>query len=80
MKPVKTQGNFMVYDGEVRRAAFAKESDVRLFEGYNRLLAATKGVVGNWERGDLAAAVRYLDLSIKEIEDDMNGTPGVPFA
>jgi hypothetical protein len=75
MKQVKTQGNSVVYEGEARRAAFAMESDVRLFQGCNRLLAAAKGVVGNWEQGDLAAAVRYLDLSVKETEDDMDGTP-----
>lgn len=74
MKPVKTEGNFVVYEGEVRRAAFAMESDVRLFQGCNRLLGAAKRVVRNWEHGDLAAAVRYLDLSAREIEDDVDGT------
>jgi hypothetical protein len=74
MKPVKTEGNFVVYEGPVRRAAFAKESDVRLFQGCNRLLTAAKRVVTNWEQGDLAAAVRYLDLSAREIEDDVDET------
>lgn len=75
MEPVKAEGNFVLYEGEARRAAFAMESDVRLFQGCNRLLAAAKGVVGNWEKGDLAAAVRYLDLSVKEIEGDINEQP-----
>jgi len=75
MKPVKTEGNFVVYEGETRRAAFTKESDVRLFQGCNRLLAAAKRVVSNWEHGDLAAAVRYLDLSAKEIEDEIDVKP-----
>jgi hypothetical protein len=72
MKPVKTEGNFVVYEGEVRRAAFAMESDVRLFQGCDKLLAAAKGVVRNWERGDLAAAVRNLDASIQKIKADMD--------
>ena len=33
MKPVKTEGNFVVYENEVERPAFAMESDVRLFQG-----------------------------------------------
>jgi hypothetical protein len=72
MKPVKTEVNFVVYEGGTRRAAFAMESDVRLFQGCNRLLAAAKRVVSNWEHGDLAAAVRYLDLSAREIEDEID--------
>jgi hypothetical protein len=75
MKPVKTEGNFVVYKDGARRAAFAMESDVRLFQGCNRLLAAAKKVVTNWEHGDLAAAVRYLDLSAREIEDEVDGKP-----
>jgi hypothetical protein len=71
MKPVKTEGNFVVDDGGTRRAAIALESDVRLFQGCNRLLAAAKRVVSNWEHGDLAAAVRYLDISVKEIEGEV---------
>jgi hypothetical protein len=72
MKPVKTEGNFVVDDGGTRRAAFALESDVRLLQGCNRLLAAAKRVISNWEHGDLAAAVRYLNISVKEIEDEVD--------
>ena len=46
MKSVKTRGNFVVYKGEARRAAFAMESDVRLFQGCNRLLAAAESLSG----------------------------------
>jgi hypothetical protein len=70
MQPVKTESDFVVDDGGTRRAAFAMERDVRLFRGCDRLLVAAKSVVSNWEHGDLAAAVRYLDLSVKEIEDE----------
>jgi len=75
MKPVKTQGNFVVYEGEARRAAFAMECDVPVFEGCGKLLAAAKQVIANWEHGDLAAAVRNLDQSIKEIEGKATERP-----
>ncbi len=44
------------------------EMGVPIFKGCGKLLAAAKQVVSNWEQGDLAAAVRNLDLSIKEIQ------------
>jgi hypothetical protein len=72
MKPVKTEVNFVVYEGGARIAVFALESDVRLFQGCDRLLAAAKRVVSNWEHGDLAAAVRYLDISAREIEGEIH--------
>ena len=44
------------------------EMEVPVYKGCGKLLAAAKQVVANWEHGDLAAAVRNLDLSIKEIQ------------
>ena len=64
MKPVKTEGN----EGETRGGAYVMEMDVPIFKGCGKLLAAAKQVVSNWEQGDLAAAVRDLDSSIKEIQ------------
>ncbi len=64
MKPVKTEGN----EGETRQGAYVMEMEVPIFKGCGKLLAAAKQVVSNWEHGDLAAAVRNLDLSIKEIQ------------
>jgi hypothetical protein len=64
MKPVKTEGN----EGETRGGAYVMEMDVPIFKGCGKLLAAAKQVISNWEHGDLAAAVRDLDLSIKEIQ------------
>jgi len=64
MKPVKTEGN----EGETRGGAYVMEMDVPVVEGCGRLLAAAKQVIANWEHGDLAAAVRNLDFSIKEIQ------------
>jgi len=44
------------------------EMEVPIYKGCGKLLTAAKQVVSNWEQGDLAAAVRNLDLSIKEIQ------------
>jgi hypothetical protein len=64
MKAVKTESN----EGETRGGAYVMVMNVPIFEGCGKLLAAAKQVIANWEHGDLAAAVRNLDLSIKEIE------------
>jgi hypothetical protein len=71
MKSVKTEGN----EGETRGGAYVMEMDVPVFEGCGKLLAAAKQVISNWEHGDLAAAVRNLDLSIKEIEGKVTERP-----
>ncbi|MGA3118095.1 MAG: hypothetical protein ABSF90_27145 [Syntrophobacteraceae bacterium] len=71
MKPVKTEGN----EGETRGGAYVMEMDVPIFKGCGKLLAAAKQVVSNWEQGDLAAAVRNLDLSIKEIQGLVHERP-----
>ena len=64
MKPVKTEGN----EGETRGGAYVMEMEVPIFKGCGKLLEAAKQVIANWEQGDLAAAVRNLDLSIKGIQ------------
>jgi len=64
MKSVKTEGN----EGETRGGAYVMEMDVPVFEGCGKLMAAAKQVISNWEHGDLAAAVRDLDLCVKEIQ------------
>ena len=69
--PVKTEGN----EGETRAGAYVMEMDVPIFKGCGKLLAAAKQVVSNWEHGDLAAAVRNLDSSIKEIEGKVTERP-----
>ena len=49
MKPIETQGNFMSYEGESRRAAFALEEDLILFEAAPELFEAVKEVVSALE-------------------------------
>ena len=68
MKPLKTEGDFVVDEGETRGGAYVMEMEVPIFKGCGELLAAAKQVVANWEQGDLAAAVRNLDFCIKEIQ------------
>ena len=53
MEPLETQGNFMSYEGESRRAAFALEEDLILFEAAPDLLKALK---------DLLASLEYIDF------------------
>ncbi len=45
------------------------------FRGCNRLIAAAKEVFECWETGDLAAAVRNLHVSMKEIDGDVDKQP-----
>ena len=47
MEPIKTQGNFIAYSGESRRAAFALEEDLVLFEAVPDLLEALDELC-NW--------------------------------
>ena len=68
MKPVKTEGYLTLDQCEVGKPVFRMEMEVPVFKGCGKLLAAAKQVVSNWEQGDLAAAVRDLDSSIKEIQ------------
>ena len=52
MEPIKTQGNFIAYSGESRRAAFALEEDLVLFEAVPDLLEALKGLLASLENID----------------------------
>ena len=47
MESIKTQGNFIAYSGESRRAAFALEEDLVLFEAVPDLLEALDELC-NW--------------------------------
>ena len=53
MESIKTQGNFIAYSGESRRAAFALEEDLVLFEAAPDLFKALKG---------LLASLEYIDF------------------
>ena len=54
MEPIKTQGNFIAYSGESRRAAFALEEDLVLFEAVPDLLEALKGLLASLENIDFS--------------------------
>jgi hypothetical protein len=60
----KTEPN----EGNPGGSPFIMKMEVPVYKGCGKLLEAAKQVVANWEQGDLAAAVRNLDLSIKEIQ------------
>lgn len=75
MKPVKTKGDLEVKDGKPEGSPFVMNMEIPVFEGCSKLLAAAKQVVSNWEQGDLAAAVRNLDSSIKQIEGKITERP-----
>jgi hypothetical protein len=51
-----------------RNAAFTLGKGARIFHYCLKLLVAARIVIRNWERGDLAAAVRNLETVISEIE------------
>lgn len=52
---------------------FETEEDRRLSVAAPRLLATAREVLANWERGDLAAAVRELQVIVNEFDAE-NGT------
>jgi len=58
----------MFYQGKWRKVPFPLEKGTRLIRYCLKLLAAAKEVVSNWDKGDLAAAVRNLDATLQEIE------------
>ncbi len=64
----KTEADLEVKEGNPEGSPFAMNMEIPVFKGCGKLLAAAKQVVSNWEHGDLAAAVRNLDSSIKEIQ------------
>ena len=68
MKRLKTKGKFTFYQGKWRKTPFPLEKGTRLIRYCLKLLTAAKQVVNNWDQGDLAAAVRNLDATLKEIE------------
>ena len=68
MKPLRTKGKLKFYKGKWRKVPFPLEKWTRLTRYCLRLIAAAKQVVNNWDQGDLAAAVRNLDATLKEIE------------
>src|SRR5208337_4849435 len=51
-----------------RKAALILRKGARLLPHTIKLLVAAREVVRSWENGDLAAAVRNLEVVIKEIE------------
>ena len=71
MKRLKTKGKFTFYQGTRRRVPFPLEKGTRLIRYCLKLIAAAKEVVGNWDQGDLAAAVRNLDSTLQNIETRM---------
>ena len=78
MKPVKTEGHLTLDQCEIGKPVFPMECEIpidKFYKGCGKLLAAAKQVVSNWEQGDLAAAVRNLDLSVKEIEGKVAEKP-----
>ncbi len=68
MKRLKIKGKLMFYQRKWRRVPFPLEKGTRLIRYCLKLLAAAKEVVSNWDNGNLAAAVRNLDSTLKEIE------------
>jgi len=68
VKRLKTRGKFMFHQGMRRRVPLPLDKGARLIRYCLQLIAAAKEVVGNWDQGDLAAAVRNLDATLKQIE------------
>ena len=68
MKRLKMKGKFMFYPGKCRRIPLPLEKGTRLIRYCLQLIAAAREVVGSWDQGDLAAAVRNLDATLKNIE------------
>ncbi len=75
MKKIRTEESPEGKRGMGRDSPHVLEMDVPTYKAWGKLLTAAKRVIANWERGDLAAAVRELDQWVKEIEgkaDDIN--------
>ncbi len=71
MKRLKTKAKLMFKQGKWRRVPFPLEKGTQLIRYCLKLITAAKEVVRNWDQGDLAAAVRNLDATLKEIEARM---------
>ena len=68
MERLKIKRKFKFYGGKWLKGPFPLEKSTRLIRYCLKLVAAAKEVVGNWDKGDLAAAVRNLDATLQEIE------------
>ena len=68
MERLKIKRKFKFYRGKWLKGPFPLEKGTRLIRYCLKLVAAAKEVVGNWDKGDLAAAVRNLDATLQEIE------------
>ena len=78
MKPIKTQGNFMVIRAKgfarERVAGFALESDKVLFEAAPGLLEALRIITlvyredGEYDKHDMAGVVRIAERAITKAE------------
>ena len=68
MEPDKTEDYLTLDQCQVGKPVFPMQMEVPVYKGCGKLLAAAKLVIANWEHGDLAAAVRNLDSSVKEID------------
>ena len=53
-------------DGQRFESAMPDEATALLTATSQKLLIASEAVIDSWEKGDLAAAVRYLSACIKE--------------
>lgn len=75
MKPEKTEGHLTLDQCEMGEPVFPMQMEIPVYKGCGELLAAAKQVISNWEQGDLAAAVRHLDLCIQEMEGKVDKRP-----
>ena len=72
METIKTQGNFMSYEGESRRAAFALEEDLVLFEAAPDLLKALKDLLASLEYIDFEHLNKYLGNWLKKLSQKLH--------
>lgn len=70
---VLTYGRLPVHDTAAEAAAVALED---LVDRIEELMAAAKTVIERWEHGDLAEAVRELDLCVRIIDEPEPGDAG----
>ena len=72
MERLKIKRKFKFYGGKWLKGPFPLEKSTRLLQYCFKLLVAAGEVVNNWDKGDLAAAVRNLDATLKEIDAKMS--------
>jgi hypothetical protein len=68
VKQLKTKRKFKFYKGRWRKAPLPLKKGTRLIQYCFKLLVAAGEVVNDWDKGDLAAAVRSLDKTLQEID------------